>query len=254
MMGKRYIKLYEQITSWEWFQHPNTLALFIYLLLKANYCDRDFQGKMIHRGQIVTSLPKLATGTGLTIRQTRTALSHLISTGEVTDESSNQNRIITVVNYDRYQNATDESTGKRQANDRQNDRQTTDESTPSIEYIKNIELHKKDKRIPSVFTPPTVEEVDGYCRSRGNGIGGQEFVDFYESKGWMIGKNKMKDWKAAVRTWENERKKRGVSPSPAPSPAKKPDARDVHGYSQRDYSSEQAAAIARMMNDTWGDE
>ena len=203
MMGKRYIKLYEQITSWEWFQYPNTLALFIYLLLKANYCDRDFQGKMIHRGQIVTSLPKLATGTGLTIRQTRTALSHLISTGEVTDESSNQNRIITVVNYDRYQNATDESTGKRQANDRQNDRQTTDESTPSIEYIKRIELNKKNKKTPSVFIKPTVDEVEEYCHERQNHVNPVRFVDYYDSCGWTVGKGKpMKDWRAAVRTWE----------------------------------------------------
>ena len=253
-MGKRYIKLYEQITEWEWFHQPNTLCLFIYLLLKAYYKDTMVGGKLIKRGQIVTSLPKLSTGTGLTIRQTRTALSHLISTGEVTDESSNQNRVITIVKYDCYQNATDELTGKRQANDRRVDRQTTDESTPYIESIERVERNKKDKRTPSVFTPPSVEEVEDYCRGRGNGIGGQEFVDFYASKGWMIGKNRMKDWKAAVRTWENERKKRGGSPSPAPAPAKKPDARDVHGYAQRDYSSEQAAAIARMMQDGWGDD
>lgn len=52
------------------------------------------------------------------------------------------------------------------------------------------------------FAPPTLEEVRAYCMERGNGVDPQKFVDFYESKGWMIGKNKMKDWKAAVRTWE----------------------------------------------------
>lgn len=52
------------------------------------------------------------------------------------------------------------------------------------------------------FTPPTVDEVDEYCRQRGNGVDAQKFVDFYASKGWMVGKNGMKDWKAAVRTWE----------------------------------------------------
>lgn len=51
------------------------------------------------------------------------------------------------------------------------------------------------------FTPPTPEEVESYCREKGYGIDPERFVDFYESKGWMIGKNKMKDWKAAVRTW-----------------------------------------------------
>ena len=52
------------------------------------------------------------------------------------------------------------------------------------------------------FKPPTVEEVQEYCYERNNNVNAEAFVDFYESKGWMVGKNKMKDWKAAVRTWE----------------------------------------------------
>lgn len=56
------------------------------------------------------------------------------------------------------------------------------------------------------FVPPTFEEVNAYCMERNNGIDAQSFIDFYESKGWMIGKDKMKSWKAAVRTWENRRK------------------------------------------------
>ena len=56
------------------------------------------------------------------------------------------------------------------------------------------------------FTPPTLDEVEQYCLERANGINAQAFIDFYESKGWMIGKNKMKDWKAAVRTWERKNK------------------------------------------------
>ena len=56
------------------------------------------------------------------------------------------------------------------------------------------------------FIPPSVEEVEQYCLERSNNIDAQSFIDFYESKGWMIGKNKMKDWKAAVRTWERSRK------------------------------------------------
>lgn len=56
-----------------------------------------------------------------------------------------------------------------------------------------------------VWVKPTVEEVRSYCEQRGNHVDPQEFVDFYESKGWMIGKNRMKDWQAAVRTWEKNR-------------------------------------------------
>ena len=56
------------------------------------------------------------------------------------------------------------------------------------------------------FIPPSVEEVADYCFERGNTVNPETFVDFYSAKGWMLGKNKMKDWKAAVRTWERKEK------------------------------------------------
>lgn len=52
------------------------------------------------------------------------------------------------------------------------------------------------------FTPPTLDDVSAYVRERGSNVDPQRFLDFYASKGWMVGKNPMKDWKAAVRTWE----------------------------------------------------
>ena len=56
------------------------------------------------------------------------------------------------------------------------------------------------------FTIPTPEEVQDYCNERGNGISGQQFCDFYSSKGWKVGSQPMKDWKASVRTWEGKRR------------------------------------------------
>ena len=56
------------------------------------------------------------------------------------------------------------------------------------------------------FTPPTLSEVRAYIEEKGYHIDAESFIDFYESKGWMVGKNKMKDWKAAVRTWEKRYK------------------------------------------------
>lgn len=56
------------------------------------------------------------------------------------------------------------------------------------------------------FNPPAVEEVAAYCAERRNNVDAQAWWDFYQSKGWMVGKNKMKDWKAAVRTWEQRHK------------------------------------------------
>lgn len=72
----------------------------------------------------------------------------------------------------------------------------------SIDKI-SISNRGKTKR----FTPPTLNEVTDYCNERHNKVNPQQFIDFYESKGWMIGKNKMKDWKVAVRTWERKEDK-----------------------------------------------
>jgi hypothetical protein len=64
----------------------------------------------------------------------------------------------------------------------------------------------KPHRARSKFVPPSVDEVRIYCQERGNGIDPEHFVDYYETRGWAVGKNSMKDWKAAVRTWEGREK------------------------------------------------
>lgn len=78
-----------------------------------------------------------------------------------------------------------------------------DKNVPPLykeEYI------KKNNSYMGRFTPPTIQEVQVYCMSRHNNVDPEKFIDFYSAKGWMIGKNKMKDWKAAVRTWEKGEK------------------------------------------------
>jgi hypothetical protein len=67
----------------------------------------------------------------------------------------------------------------------------------------------------SIFKPPTVEEVQAYCQERKNHVDPEHFVDFYTAKGWMVGKSKMKDWKAAVRTWEKRDEQSGEPDKPA---------------------------------------
>lgn len=59
---------------------------------------------------------------------------------------------------------------------------------------------KKKKR--TEFTPPTIQEIEEYCRSEGIQLDADAFWHYYESQGWMVGKNKMKKWKSAIRTWQ----------------------------------------------------
>ena len=64
--------------------------------------------------------------------------------------------------------------------------------------------------IRKTFSKPTIEEIEQYCKERNNGINANTFYDFYESKDWMVGKNKMKDWKACIRTWEQRTDKKKI--------------------------------------------
>lgn len=78
----------------------------------------------------------------------------------------------------------------------------SDNAQSKIEENKIKEIKKSEERT-SRFTPPTLEEVKKYCNERNNNVDAQRFIDYYTSNGWYVGKNKMKDWKAAVRTWES---------------------------------------------------
>ena len=206
-----YIALHRKILEWEWFKDAVTFRTFIYLLLSANYEPGEFQGVRIERGQLVTSLPKLSAELQQTIQQTRTAIKHLQLTGEITDKSNPHYRIITIVKYDQYQQA------NRQNNRQLTDNQQTDQQTDQQQYNKynNINNNKRINNTTSLsrsserFKPPTVDDVDEYCVSKGiYDFNAQKFIDYYSSVGWMIGKQKMKDWQAAIRTWIRKDKER----------------------------------------------
>lgn len=92
------------------------------------------------------------------------------------------------------------------------------------------EKDKKEKR----FVKPSVDEVRAYCEERHNNVDPDTFIDFYASKGWKVGNQSMKDWKACVRTWE----KRG---SPRTKPSDNP---KIHNYSERDYDFDELQKMA----------
>lgn len=234
-----FIVLHRKILDWEWASDINTFGLFVHLLLAANFVEGRFKGKEVKRGQLITSLPSLSTNTGLSIQQIRTALAHLVSTGEITDDATRQYRVITILKYDEYQKLTDKSTDDQQTSnshltDEQqmtNRRSTDDQQQYNNNNNNNKETKKqsnKGDRTASRFTPPTLEDVRAYCQERGNKVDPQRWLDYYTSNGWMVGRNRMKDWKAAVRTWERQDNERAVIGKPV----------IAQQYEQRDYSQE----------------
>ena len=81
--------------------------------------------------------------------------------------------------------------------------------TPSSSSSSSSKQNNKKNIISGI--PPKIEDVKTYCSERKNGIEAEQFFDYYESRGWMIGKNKMKNWQSAIRTWERNNKDRPVS-------------------------------------------
>lgn len=126
----------------------------------------------------------------------------------------NQEHSTTVIrsNYDRNTTVILKEENKRKENNKESNskelpKKVADANAPAPREKEDVK--PKAQR----FIPPTVEEVNTYCAERNNGIDAQTFVDFYTAKGWMIGKNKVKDWRAAVRTWERSRGTNGQQSS-----------------------------------------
>lgn len=161
----------------------------------------------------------------LTERQVRTALDRLVSEEIVIVGNYNERAFdhtawyaITEKGYSVLQKSPIDLTLKSDRTDFKVS--AIPDSKPDINTdISYIDADKPQKKEKKVFVPPTVEEVSAYCMERRNGIDPELFVDFYVRNGWKVGKNKMVDWKAAVRTWErrqaNEKKLRESPPQDA---------------------------------------
>lgn len=194
-MEKGWIRLYRQIfdcSIWSIREAFDKRSAWIDILLSASHKDVkmlvDGKTAIIPRGSFIFSIEKLSVRWSWSRNKVKRFLKLLEDEQMVTTERTNRGTLINVVNYSKFQ-------------------VTESQGEPSNEPT--YEPPKSDKKPESkrqIFIPPTVDEVQDYCEQRKNGIDAQGFVNFYISKGWMIGKNKMKDWKAAVRTWERTRK------------------------------------------------
>ena len=120
--------------------------------------------------------------------------------------------------------------------------------------IFNIQEREGDEAPPTPrkalkrFAPPTVEEVETYCRERGNGLDAHHFVDFYASKGWKVGNQPMKDWRACVRTWEKRDRALPEARGPTASPPKRVQEQqyEQRAYDVSEFSGLSAAQMAEL--------
>ena len=148
----------------------------------------DGKTTIVPKGSYMFSIEKLSARWSWSRNKVKRFLKLLEDEQMVTTERTNRGTLINVINYNKFQVTENQNEPHNELPD----------EPPKAE--------EKSEPKRQIFIPPTVDEVQTYCEQRGNGIDAQSFVNFYVSKGWMIGKNKMKDWKAAVRTWERSRK------------------------------------------------
>ena len=132
-----YIKLYRKLLDWGWYEDTNTTRVFLHLLLTANFRETKYEGVIIHPGQTVIGRKSLAKKLGLSERQIRTSLNHLISTNEVTIKTTNRFSVATIVNWASYQLDDDEPTTETATNCA-NDRPATDHTLRREEYKNRV--------------------------------------------------------------------------------------------------------------------
>lgn len=214
-----WITLHRKFLTWEWFDKPEMVQLFIWLLLNANYADKKWQGQVIKRGQILTTTPKIMEALRLTERQTRTCISRLKSTGEVSVKTTNRFTIITICNYDRYQNdnlANDgqndgqnvtQTTDKRRTNDGlYNDilnvsKQINNKNNNNISVCVNSAHTREDKERDLIF------QIFFFKNFVNPAYEVERFYNHYEAQGWERGNGqKIKNRIAAAKAWEQEDK------------------------------------------------
>lgn len=209
MPKQGYIKLHRQIQDcWIWTDDDEKFdkrSAWIDLLLLANHKNVKiaFDGKLIvvERGQHITSIRKLATRWNWSTNKVTRFLDLLASDQMIIRESDTKKTLITIVNYDVYQFSEDTNeTLTRQQRD------TNETATRLNKNDKNVKNEKNEKNEKNVFRKPSLEEVKAYIEEKGYSIDAERFINYYESNGWMVGRNKMKNWKAAVSNWASKDK------------------------------------------------
>lgn len=186
------------------------MQAWIDLLLLANHKEGFFYVRgnkvVVGRGQVGTSSRTLASRWQWSRGKVERFLKDLENDNQIEPQKNNVITLISICNYDDYQNTepqTEPQTSRRQTTDEpQTDRNKNDKKEKNVNNDNNRDKAETAKR----FAPPSIDEVQSYVSEKNYSVDAESFVAFYTSKNWFVGKNKMKDWHAAVVTWEKRNK------------------------------------------------
>lgn len=199
-----WIKLQRAIKEhWIW-KDPVKLKWWIDILISVNHAPTKVNiGNQLFecgRGQSIQSLSNWASQWGVSKDKARNFLVLLEKDGMISHESVGKSTQITVCKYDIYQGDLHDSQTIVQRS--YNDHTTQSHPNKNDKNVNN-ENNDKNKRETKRFSKPTIEELEKYISENSYSISAKAFYDYYEANGWMVGRNKMKDWRAAVRSWNS---------------------------------------------------
>lgn len=200
-----WIKIHRKLLEWEWYTDTKTTRVFLHLLLSANFEDKRFHGKEVKRGQVIIGRHSLADALGLSEQSVRTAIKHLISTNEITIETTNKFGIVTICNYESYQYVENKT---NQQNNQQltNNQPTTNQQLTTTKEYKEIENKRIEEVGVCVQTAPTFLEIEQYAKERNYELQDYEsFYNHYSAQDWFTGNGvKITNWKPKLDGWCRE--------------------------------------------------
>ena len=132
-----FVQLSDDLTNWEWFDDKNTVYVYLWLMLRAAWCSARYHGIELERGQVITTYPEISEKCGVTIRQARTILDRLKTTGKATVNTTSKFSIITMLEYD-CNGKSDSLNDSQMTDKRQTARQSNDSPTLLLTNIQNI--------------------------------------------------------------------------------------------------------------------
>ena len=154
-----YIKLHRKMLNWGWYDEPATKAVFLHLLLTANFKEGEYRGHKVEPGQTVVGRKKMSSELGLSEQQVRTALDHLKNSGEISIKSTSRFSIITIENWAMYQGCCDDDNQQITNKQPTSNQQATNKQPTSNQQITNNQPHlKNDKNDKNVKNDKKVKK------------------------------------------------------------------------------------------------
>lgn len=208
-----FIVIARQLIDWRYAQFPCALALWIQLIMRANWKDGWFMGEPVPRGSLATSTASLAEQTGMCDSTVRRWLKKFEDDGQITRKATNRFTIINITNYRAFQDIPDDRVNEQMAEqvNKQMNEQVNNQMTEQVNHNRTKKQSNKEtkKQYLSLRARPEREEVESYIFEKNLSVNADDFLLYYNENGWTGSDGEpLKSWKSALISWNKKEKKK----------------------------------------------